>query len=140
MKRLGYLLLALGLLIGVAQMPLRSQPVGSPIIPTTQAQISITGTVAAATEIVALTTGQRIYVTGLLLTPVATSVVTFTTGTGTNCGTGTSNLTGAMTFAAGQELNWGSGNGALLVTPISQALCITIATAVAPGALAYAKF
>lgn len=140
MKKLGLLLLALGLAIVGAQMPLRSQPAGSPIIPTTTAQVSITGTVAAATEIVAATTGQRIYVTGLVLIPLATSVVTFTSGTGTNCGTGTANVTGAMTFAAGQTINHGSGNGAVMVLPVSTALCITIATAVAPGALAYAKF
>lgn len=138
MKKLGLLLLATALLIGVAQMPSQSQQ--SVIVPATMVQIPIAGTVAVATEIVPLTTGQRIYVTALLLTPLATSVVTFTSGTGTNCGTNTTSVTGAMTFAAGQEVNWGTGNGALLVATVSHALCITIATAVAPGALAYAKF
>jgi len=106
-------------------------------VPSTTNSIQIAGTVAASTRIVTGAVGKQIYVTGLILTPVATSVVTFTTGTGTNCGTNTASVTGAMTFAAGQEVNWGTGNGALLVLPTAFDLCITIATAVAPGALAY---
>lgn len=138
MRKLGLVfLLALALTAGWAQMPTRSQ---APVVPSTQAQISIAGTVAAATEIIPLTAGQRIYVTGINLIPLATSVVTFTSGTGTNCGTNTTSVTGAMTFAAGQTLNYGTGNGAVLVATVSHALCITIATAVAPGSLAYAKF
>lgn len=107
------------------------------VVPSTTNSIQIVGTVAASTRIVTGAAGKQIYVTGLILTPVATSVVTFTTGTGTNCGTNTASLTGAMTFAAGQEVNWGTGAGALLVVPTAFDLCITIATAVAPGALAY---
>lgn len=110
------------------------------IVPATTTQISVTGTVAVATQIIAAVTGQRIYVTNISLTPVATSVVTFTAGTGVNCGTGTVSLTGAQTFTTGQTYRVGTGNGAVLVTPVSFALCITIATAVAPGSIAYAQF
>lgn len=136
MKKFAILFAGL-VLLGALAVPSRSQ---SPIVPTTQSQISITGTVAVATQIVALSTGQRIYVTGVNLIPVATSVVTFTTGTGVNCGTSTANVTGAMTFATGQVLNYGNGAGAVWVLPQGFALCITIATAAAPGSLAYAKF
>ena len=110
------------------------------IVPATTTTISVTGTVATITQIVAAVTGQRIYVTNISLTPVATSVVTFSTGTGTNCGTGTTALTGAQTFTTGQTYRSGTGNGAILVTPVSGALCITITTAVAPGSIAYAQF
>ena len=137
MYRLGLFLLALGLLVVGVNSPTTSQP---PIIPTTQSSLSITGTVATSTQIVAAITGRRVYVTAVSHVPVATSVVTYTSGTGTNCGTGTANVTGAMTFAAGQTIHLGSGNGALWVLPISAALCITIATAVAPGSLAFAQF
>ena len=112
----------------------------SVFVPATTNSISIAGTVAAATRIITGLPGKQIYITALLLTPVATAVVTFTTGTGTNCGTGTANVTGAMTFVAGQEVNFGTGNGALMVIPQGNDLCITIATAAAPGALAYSIF
>lgn len=100
-------------------------------------QLSIAGTVAASTRIIQGGAGKQIIVTSLSLIPVATSVVTFTTGTGTNCGTGTANLTGAMTFSAGQEINRGSGVGPVMIVPIGNDLCITIATAAAPGSLVY---
>jgi len=128
---------ALLIYLGLASAALAQQSV---FVPATTNQIAIAGTVAASTRIVTGVAGKRIYVTALLLTPVATGVVTFTTGTGTNCGTSTASVTGAMTFAAGQEVNWGTGNGALFVLPAGFDLCITIATAVAPGALAYAIF
>jgi hypothetical protein len=128
---------ALFILIGLASAALAQSSV---FVPATTNQIAIAGTVAASTRIVTGIAGKRIYVTALLLTPVATGVVTFTTGTGTNCGTSTASVTGAMTFAAGQEVNWGTGNGALLVLPAGFDLCITIATAAAPGSLAYAIF
>jgi hypothetical protein len=130
-------LAALAIFLASVSAALAQQSV---FVPATTNQIVIAGTVAASTRIVTGIAGKRIYVTALLLTPVATGVVTFTTGTGTNCGTSTASVTGAMTFAAGQEVNWGTGNGALLVLPAGFDLCITIATAAAPGALAYAIF
>ena len=107
---------------------------------TTQYQIPIIGTVATSTKIVSNVSGKRIYVTALLLAPVATSVVTFTYGTGTNCGTGTTSITGAMAFASGGSITFGDGSGAVFVVPPSNDLCLTIGTAAAPGSLAYAQF
>lgn len=114
-----------------------AQPV---VVPSTQAQIQIAGTVAASTKIITGVSGKQIYVNALLLVPVATAVVTFTYGTGTNCGTGTTNITGAMTFAAGQTVNHGDGYGAIFVLPRGNDLCITIATAAAPGSISYSLF
>jgi hypothetical protein len=129
--------IALILLLSAVGAALAQQSV---FVPATTAQISVAGTVATATKIVSAITGKRIYVTAVSLIPVATSVVTFTYGTGTNCGTGTTSITGAMTFAAGQTLNLGTGNGAIFVLPSGNDLCITIATAAAPGSLSYAQF
>ena len=134
MKRFGAALL---LLLGLVTAAPAQQSV---VVPATTAQIAIAGTVAASTRIVTGISGKSIYVTALALVPVATSVVTFTTGTGTNCGTGTANVTGAMTFAAGQAIAHGSGNGAIFVIPQGNDLCITIGTAAAPGVLAYSIF
>ena len=110
------------------------------ITPATMFTIPITGTVATATVLVTGIPSQRIYVTAVGLVPVATSVVTFTSGTGAGCGTGTANVTGAMTFAAGQTLAFGDGYGAVWALPLGASLCITIATAAAPGSLAYGMF
>lgn len=112
----------------------------SVVVPATTGQVSITGTIAAATQIVAGIAGKQIYVTQVNLIPVATAVVTFTTGTGVNCGTGTANVAGVMIFAAGQILNLGDGYGAVWVLPAGNSLCITIATAAAPGSLAFSQF
>lgn len=133
MKKLA--LPALALVLGVVQANAQA---GQP--PSTTATAPITGTIAAATVLVAGLAGQRIYVTAIQLVPVATSVVTFTSGTGAGCGTGTANVTGAMTFAAGQTLALGDGFGAIWALPLGASLCITIATAVAPGSIAYAIF
>lgn len=129
--------LALILLLGLS--PALAQQ--SVFVPATTNQIAIVGTVAASTRIVTGIAGKRIYVTALLLVPtVAASVVTFTTGTGTNCGTSTASVTGALTFPTTEVLAWGTGNGALLVLPTGFDLCITIAAQAAPGALAYSIF
>lgn len=105
--------------------------------PNPSIHLSIAGTVAAATRIIQVPTGKQIVVTTLSQSPVATSVVTYTYGTGTNCGTGTASLTGAMTFAAGQEVNLGNGVGPVIIVPPGNDLCVTIATAAAPGHLIY---
>lgn len=128
---------AIFLYFGLAFAALAQQAV---VVPATTAQISIAGTVAASTKIISGITGKQIYVTALMQVPVATAVVTYTTGTGTNCGTSTASVTGAMTFAAGQVLNMGNGYGAFMVLPSGNDLCITIATAAAPGSLAYSQF
>lgn len=106
--------------------------------PVPSAQVAITGTVAVATRIIQAPTGKQIIVTNLMQIPVATSVVTYTYGTGTNCGTGTGSLTGAMTFAAGQVLVAGDGTAPVMIVPQGNDLCVTIATAAAPGSLIYA--
>jgi len=134
MKSLGAALL---LLFGLVTAAPAQQSV---VVPATTAQVAIAGTIAASTKIVSGISGKSIYVTALLLAPVATSVVTLTAGTGTNCGTNTTSITGAMTFAAGQAIAHGSGNGAIFVIPQGYDLCITIATAAAPGSLAYSLF
>lgn len=112
----------------------------SVIVPATTSTLAIAGTVATRATLIAGVSAKSIYVTALALVPVATSAVTLSYGTGTNCGTGTGTLTGVMTFAEGQVLNFGSGYGTVLVVPAGNDLCITIATAAAPGTISYAQF
>ena len=109
--------------------------------PATQTSLPIVGTVASASVLIAGAAGQRIYVTAVDLVPVATSVVTFTQGTGSTCSGGTaSNVTGALTFAAGETYSKGSGYGAVWVLGLGNNLCVTIATAAAPGSIAYSIY
>jgi hypothetical protein len=111
----------------------------SVFVPATQASV-IVGTVATITQVIPAVTGKSIYITNISLHPAATSVVTLSYGTGTNCGTGTTAFYGPATFQAGESIYDGTGNGAIFVVPQSNAVCITIATAVAPGWLSYAQF
>jgi hypothetical protein len=108
-------------------------------IPVTQFSVSITGTVGTQ-QVIPPIAGLRGYITHIALIPVATSTVQFTAGTGATCGTGTVNLTGVMTFAAGQVLPIGSGNGGILTGPLNAGICIVIGVAAAPGAIGAAQF
>lgn len=102
---------------------------------------SVSVTAAATTEIVALTTGQRIRICSVAISMTATGTAKFVTGTGTNCGTGTADMTPAMTLATGAPLALNSGdNTYLLEAPVSQAICMTAATGNIAGWVRYQKF
>jgi hypothetical protein len=111
----------------------------SPTIPGTQRTVDITGT-AGTTRVIPGIAGRSIYITALLLVPVATAVVTISTGTGAACGTNNVPLSGAMTFAAGDPIEYGTGNGAVFVAPVGQDFCIAVGTANAPGSVSFAQF
>jgi hypothetical protein len=113
----------------------------SVVVPATTASIAITGTVAGATVLVTGVAGKSIYVTGVLLVSnTGTSTVTFTQGTGAACGTGTTNVTGALSIANGQTVDFGVGYGAVWALLQGNSLCITIATNPSPGSIAYSLF
>src|SRR5262245_14554799 len=112
----------------------------SVFVPATTTTTPITGTVATATKIIPGVSGKSIYVTSLNLVPAATSIVTFTAGTGTGCGTGTVSLTGAMACTGGHVVNLGNGYVTVLVAPQSADVCITITSAISPGSIAYSLF
>lgn len=102
------------------------------------APVSVTA--AATTEIVALTASQRIRVCNIAVSLSATGTMKFVTGTGTNCGTGTADLTSAMTLATGTPLTANAAPGQYLVeAPVSQAICITSATGNTVGWINYDK-
>lgn len=112
----------------------------SVVVPATTNQVAIAGATGGPTKLATGIAGKQIYVTALALVPVSTAVVTFTTGTGTNCATVNSTPVGVLTFASGQVLNHGTGNGAIIIVPSGDDLCITILTAKAPGYLAFSQF
>jgi hypothetical protein len=96
---------------------------------------------AATTTLVALASGKSIYVTAWDIVVAAADNVTLEYGTGTNCGTGTTALTGPYNLAANGGLTKGSGLGVLFKVPAGNALCIvTSAATQASGSVSYAQF
>lgn len=96
---------------------------------------------AATTEIVALTASQVIRVCSFVLTgDTAATTATFVYGTGTNCGTGTTSLTGAMRMQDEGSISASAANGSLIRTASANALCLTAATGAVTGFVSYAKF
>jgi len=96
---------------------------------------------ATTTQIVALSSSKKIYVTSLDVISGGTGNITFVYGTGANCGTGTTSLTGAYNLTAQVGIAKGSGLGPVLVVPASNALCVTTSAAVQmSGSVAYTQF
>lgn len=108
-------------------------------VPVTQASVTFGSTTAMA-KIITGAASKSIYLTNIVIHPATTSVVTLSYGTGTNCATGTTVFYGPSTFQAGENVQVGNGAGALFVVPPAQDVCITIATAAAPGWISYAQF
>lgn len=92
---------------------------------------AVTGTVGA-TRVLQGQAGKQIIVTGFMFVGASGSTISFTTGTGTTCGTGTSTLLPAVAVGA-TPLVAGGGSGGLIVNPVGQDFCVTVGTAPAPG-------
>lgn len=105
------------------------------------ASVPINMSTATTTQIVAAVTSESIYVTSWDVIANGTTNFTFEYGTGTNCVTGTTALTGPYGFVAQFGVAKGSGLGAVLVVPQSKALCVVNSAAVqVSGSLAYSQF
>lgn len=105
---------------------------------TSSAVVNVTA--AATTEIVALTAAQTIRVCSFVTTISLSGTAQFVYGTGTNCGTGTTNLTGAMALATASPVSISSGNGSLFRTASANALCLSAVTGNVTGFVTYAKY
>ncbi len=96
---------------------------------------------ATTTQFVALSGSTVTYVTGIALIAGGTTNVTLVYGTGSNCVTSPSNLTGAIPLIANAGFTLGSGLGAVIVVPAGQALCITSSAGVqVSGLITYTQF
>jgi hypothetical protein len=90
---------------------------------------------------VALVAGQSIYVTEFNVVAGGTGNITFEYGTGSNCGTGTTALTGAYNLTAQNGLAPGGGTSTILKVPAGNALCaLTSANVQMSGSVAYQQF
>lgn len=105
------------------------------------ASAAITMSTATTTQFVALSGGTKIYITSFDFVAAGTTNVTLVYGTGSNCGTGTTALTGAYTLTAQAGVAKGSGLGPVLVVPAGNAFCVTNSQAIViGGSISYTQF
>ncbi len=98
-------------------------------------------TTATTTQLVALVSGKAIFVCQFLVNGAGSTTVKFVAGTGTACGTGTTNLTQPFTVASGTNVTMGAGIGYVFKTASGNALCATnSAAATANIQVAYTQF
>lgn len=96
---------------------------------------------ATTTQLVALSGSTKVYVTSLSIIAAGTGNIKFVYGTGSSCGTGTTDLTANYNLTAQSGLALGAGLGPVLVVPASQALCVTTSAAVQmSGHVTYTQF
>ena len=96
---------------------------------------------ATTTQLVALSSGKKIYVTSWDVIAGGTGNITFEYGTGTTCGTGTTALTGAYPLTAQNGESKGVGLGPVLIVPAGNALCVLTSAAVQmSGSISYTQF
>ena len=116
-----------------------SQPgfIGPPYTITCNQGVPFSGT-ATLSQAVAAVTGARVYVCGWSVTNTAASgTFLLAYGTGTNCGTNTTNLTPALSVGTTQLTDHAAY--ASLQTVVSGALCVN-ATATVTGMLWISQF
>jgi hypothetical protein len=90
-----------------------------------------------STELVALSSGKVVYICGYTIIAAGTVNVQFNGGTGSNCGSGTANLTPAYELTAGTVIVDSSTITRGLQTASSAALCISTSAGVAVQAMIY---
>lgn len=101
---------------------------------------SVAISVASGTSTVLVTSvpGSTTYVCGFVVSgdTIATTAQ-FKVGTGTTCGTGTVNLTGALRLADEGNIVFGDGSNVVMPGVYNTDLCITTATGAVAGILSY---
>jgi hypothetical protein len=96
---------------------------------------------ATTTQLVAAVSGKTIYVTAWDVIAAGNGNITLEYGAGSNCGTGTTALTGNYSLAAQFGIAKGNGLGPVLVVPASNALCaLTSAAVQMSGSVSYTQF
>jgi hypothetical protein len=107
----------------------------------TPSSIAINVSTATTTQLVAPSGSTKIYVTSFDVIAGGTGNITFEYGTGANCGTGTTALTGAYNLTAQAGISKGNGVGAVLVVPAGNGLCVLTSAAVQmSGSVSFQQF
>lgn len=112
----------------------------TPAVQTTNS-VKIAISTATTTEIIALVANKNIFVTSWDGVSSAAGTFKWVYGTGTACGTGTTDLTGTYAFGASTVVTKGNGLGPILIVPRGNALCATSASTInIQGSVSYAQF
>ena len=105
------------------------------------ASVPINISTATTTQLVAAVTSKAIYVTAWDVIAAGTGAITLEYGTGSNCATGTTVLTGPYGLIAQFGIAKGNGLGPVLIVPAGNALCaLTSAAIQMSGSLSYTQF
>ena len=99
----------------------------------------VTVAAGATTEIVALVSADIIRVCGFVLSMDTTGTFQWVEGTGTDCGTGASDLTSDIDLVAGNAFS-AYANQEIFRTTVSEALCLTAVTGAVDGVVTFAQY
>jgi len=89
-----------------------------------KSSVAISQASAGTVQLVALSTGKKVYVCGVTDGSAGTTPsISLEYGTGSSCATGTAELTGAVPFTSGSAINIGSGAGTVAAAPTGNAVC-----------------
>lgn len=133
------LLIGVALVAGVLFAQQAVRLVDGPGTSVTENQSAVV-TVGSATtlKIVTGAATQQIRITAFLLTqPTSGTGISFTSGTGTNCGTGAAVLTGVFDVTVKTPYSAGNGSSAIIQAPVGTDVCVTAAGAGANGFISY---
>lgn len=117
--------------------------VGGNMIPMAACLTSVPISVTAGTTsaLVSNAGTDSVYVCSFALSASAASTTAqFVQGTGTNCGTGTLNLSGAFAMTTASNVALGNGTGVVMAGSTGKDLCLTAVTGNVTGILSYATF
>jgi hypothetical protein len=116
---------------------------GGNLAPLVQANASVPINISTATttQLVPASGSARIYVTAWDVVAGGVGTIKLEYGSGTNCATGTTAMTGAYTLTAYSSIAKGTGLAPVFVIPAGDALCAVTGTA-APmnGSVSYTQF
>lgn len=128
---------------GGVPMPTAGANTGGSLTGIIQAGVSVPINISSATttQLVAAVSGKATYVTAWDVIAAGTGNIVLEYGAGSNCGTGTTALTGAYNLVAQLGIAKGSGLGPVLVVPAGNALCaVTSAAVQMSGSVSYTQF
>ena len=124
-------------------MPTNGANTGGSLTGIVQAGVSVPINISSATttQLVAAASGKTIYITAWDVIAAGSGSIMLEYGTGLNCGSGTTALTGSYSLAAQFGIAKGNGLGPVFVVPASNALCaLTSATVQMSGSVSFTQF